>query len=138
MKLCEETVTVFNARVDPETGGRAYRPTVIAGASWYETQAEKADAQGGLVSADRVIIRIPADADAGGKRWAEPVEYRAAASADGLWTLNGGDVIVKGAVAGDGWTPARLRAEYPGCATVVGVADNRRAPRAPHWRVIGR
>ena len=120
MKLCNDTITVFNARVDPETGGNGWEPTVIAGCSWFATDASTVDAsKGGLVAANKVTVRIPAPA----------------APAD--LSLKNGDIIVRGDASGvDGPTPPKLKKLYDAdCATVLGVTDNRRAPNAPHWRV---
>jgi hypothetical protein len=127
---------VFNARVDPEQGGNVWEPTVINGASWYLTDASTVDAsKGGLVAANKATVRIPEGADAGGKAYADPITYANAEDVSGLWTLQAGDVIVKGEVTGASWTPARLKAAYADCVTVLGVTDNRRAPKAPHWKV---
>ena len=136
MKLCNDTITVFNARVDPDVGGNVWIPTVITGAGWYLTDASTVDAsKGGLVAANKATIRIPAEADFGRKVYADPVSYASAEDVSGLWTLKGGDIVVKAAVTGDDWTPAKLKAAYAECVTVLAVTDNRRAPRAPHWRV---
>lgn len=157
MRLCNETITVFNARVDPGTGGKAWVPTVIAGAGWYATDATTVDgARGGLVAADRVTVRIPEDADAGGKAYVDPVAYAGAESVEGVWTLANGDVVVRGEVASpsapspsaqaltpppegeaSAWTPAALKRAFAECVTVLAVTDNRRAPNARHWRVVG-
>ena len=138
MKLCNDTITVFNARVDPNVGGNVWIPTVIVGASWYLTDASTVDAsKGGLVAANKATIRIPVEPDTGGKAYADPVSYASAEDVSGLWTLKGGDIVVRAAVTGDDWTPARLKAAYAECVTVLAVTDNRRAPRAPHWRVTG-
>ena len=138
MKLCNDTITVFNARVDPEVGGNVWIPTVIAGASWYLTDAATVDAsKGGLVAANKATIRIPVDADTGGKAYADPVSYAKAEDVSGLWTLKGGDIIVRAALEGTDWTPAELKATYSECVTVLAVTDNRRAPNAKHWRVTG-
>ena len=136
MKLCSDTITVFNARVDPDVGGNVWIPTVIIGAGWHLTDASTVDAsKGGLVAANKATIRIPVDADFGGKAYADPVSYASADDVSGLWTLKGGDIVVKGEVTGDDWTPAKLKAAYAECVTVLGVTDNRRAPHAAHWRV---
>ena len=122
MKLCNDVITVFNARVDPDVGGNAWTPTVITGASWYMTDASTIDAsKGGLVAANKVIVRIPAEAAPEG------------------FGLKAGDIIVKGDVSVTPTpTPAKLKKLYgEDCATVLGVTDNRRAPNAPHWRVTG-
>jgi hypothetical protein len=137
VKLCNDTVTVFNARVDPDAGGNVWTPTVIAGASWYLTDASTVDAsKGGLVAANKATIRITEGADTGGKAYADPIAYRDAEDVSGLWTLQDGDIIVKGdASATTDPTPAKLKKAYADCGTVLGVTDNRRAPNAPHWKV---
>ena len=139
MKLCNDVITVFNARVDPDVGGNVWAPTVITGASWYMTDASTVDtSKGGLVAANKVTIRIPENANTGGKTYADPLTYADAESVSGLWTLANGDVIVKGdASATANPTPAKLKKAYADCVTVLGVTDNRRAPNAPHWRVVG-
>ena len=80
-------------------------------------------------------MRIPEGADAGGKAYADPITYANAEDVSGLWTVQAGDVIVKGEVTGASWTPARLKAAYADCVTVLAVTDNRRAPHGKHWRV---
>ena len=138
MKLCNDTITVFNARVDPEVGGNVWVPTVITGVSWFATDASTVDAsKGGLVAANKATIRIPVEAGTGGKQYTDPVSYASAEDVSRLWTLKGGDIVVKDEVVGADWTPAKLKAAYADCVTVLGVTDNRRAPNAPHWRVTG-
>lgn len=135
MKLCNDTVTVFNARVDPATGANVWTATVITGASWYMTDASTVDAsKGGLVAANKATVRIPEE------------------NAPEGFSLKAGDVIVKGSVpltetvtvngvsstVAIDWTPAKLKKAWGAdCVTVLGVTDNRRAPNAPHWRVTG-
>ena len=138
MKRCDETVTVYNARVDPATRTEVYAPTVLRGLSWRcETAAKVAD--GGLKAANVFALRIPEDVDMGGKTYVDPADYRRAQDVDGLWTLGKGDVIVKGEASENGQTPARLRALFGGerVMTVLGVTDNRGAPNGRHWKVIG-
>ena len=136
MRLCDETITLFNARRDGDSGGFRYVPTVIAGCSWHCRQRCAVEAGGGLAAADEYVVRIPADADFGGRRFVDPVTWRAGGDED-CFTIHGGDIAVKGAVSGDGWTPARLKAAHAECFTVLGVTDNRRAPRGGHWKITG-
>ena len=136
MKLCNDTITVFNARVDPDVGGNVWVPTVITGASWFATDASTVDAsKGGLVAANKATIRIPVDAGTGGKQYTDPVSYASAEDVSGLWTLKGGDIVVKAALEGDDWTPAKLKKDYADCVVILGVTDNRRAPNGKHWRI---
>lgn len=122
VKLCDETITLFHACVDPETGGNAWTLTTVSGASWYMTDTSTVDTgKGGLVAANKVTVRIPAEAPP-----------------DGL-VLSNGDIVVKGDASGvENPTPAKLKKLYGAdCATVLGITDNRRAPNAPHWRITG-
>lgn len=134
MNLCNETITVFNKRVVNHE--YVYYPTVIDGVSWWgrinTTVGEK-----GLLAANSITIRIPVDADFGGKTYVEPKAYASAASVEGIFTLADGDIIIKGTVAVAPMTPAELKAAFDGFITVLGVTDNRRAPNAPHFRVVG-
>ena len=134
MRGCSETITLFNARRDGETGGFVYLPTVIAGCSWHRGQRVAIDAEGGLAAADEATVRIPVDADFGGRAYVDPVAWRAGGEG---FTLQGGDIAVKGRVTGDDWTPAALKAAFAECFTVLGVTDNTGAPRGGHWRLTG-
>ena len=134
MKLCGETITVFNQRWDDDVGDQVYWPTTISGVSWHATQAETVDPKGGLVMANKAVIRIPEEVASG---YTDPIAYHAANDPEGLWTLEGGTIIIKGEAEGNTWTPARLKAAFADCVTVLGVTDNRRAPNAPHFKVVG-
>ena len=137
MKLCNETITVFNQRYDADLGDNVLIPTTITGTSWFGTAAEAVDAEGGLKEASKIIIRIPASANAGGKAYADPLTWKNAEDASGLWTLQGGDLIVKGTAEGNDWTQKRLGQTFAGICKVLAVTDNRRAPNAPHFKVVG-
>ena len=136
MRLCGDAITVFNARVDPQTRCEAYAPTVLRGCRWFARRGAKA-AEGGLKGDELLVVRVPIDVDAGGRRYTEPRDYHAAASVDGLWTLQPGDVVVKGVVAGTD-TPAQLRVRFADAFTVLRVTDSRSAPRGKHWKIEGR
>lgn len=135
MILCNETVTVFNARLDQEKGYDVYIPTVITGVSWFCEIASTVDSSG-LKAANKYHIRIPVDADFSGKAYADPLAY-AAGDADSLFTLKTGDIIVKGAIEESGLKPADLQKRCGEIVTILGVTDNRRAPNSPHWKVVG-
>lgn len=133
MKLCNETITVFNARYDADTGYDVYVPTVITGTSWYCEIASNVDSSG-LKAANKFTVRIPADADFSGKEYADPITYRETGS-DSLFTLANGDIVVKGSVNEEGLLPKQMQERYESF-TILGVSDDRRA-RAPHWKVVG-
>lgn len=131
MNLCDETITVFNARDDPDRD--VCVPTLICGVSWFCEIASTVDE--GLQAANRYIIRIPVDADFGGKRYVEPADWPTALEA---FTLQNGDIIVKGdATSVQNPRPATIKTLFPEMVTILGVTDNRRAPEAPHWKIVG-
>ena len=135
MKLCNETVTIFNKRVDSTTGAYMYYPTVISGVSWFCEIASVVDGTG-IHAANRYTIRIPIDANFRNAKYVDAIAYREADDVDGLFTLAQGDVIVRAAVELN-MSLAQLQSNYAECCTILGVTDNRRAPNAPHFKVVG-
>lgn len=133
VQLCNETITVFNSRMDEDKGYDVYKPTVINGVSWHCEIASTVDSTG-LKAANKFTIRIPADADFSGKAYAEPSVY-AGGDPNNLFTLKNGDIIVKGALTGD-LSLKQITAQAEDLVKVLGVTDNRRA-KAPHWKVVG-
>ena len=134
MNLCNETITVFNAKLNTTTDKDEYHGTVIRGASWYAEIISTV--KDGLQAANKFVIRIPENADFSGKSYATPAAYAAAQSVDSLFTLMNGDIVVRGAITAKNLRPADLHKSYE-AFTVLGVTDNRRAPHAPHWKVVG-
>ena len=132
MNLCTDTITVFNKRVDD--GSYVYYPTVIANVSWYGKVLTSVGDKG-LIAENMYTIRVPIEADFGGKSYVNPVEYAGADSADGIFTFDIGDVVIKGEVSAP-MTLAELRATHYEFCTVMRVTDNRRAPNAPHWKLV--
>lgn len=134
MNLCNETITVFNPKLNVTTGKDEYHGTVISGVSWFSEIVSTVNE--GLKAANKFTIRIPADADFGGKVYADPRAYASAEDVSGLFTLRDGDIVVRGAVTDTGLRPAKLHNNYD-AFTILGVTDNRRVPNAPHWKVVG-
>ena len=135
MKLCNEAITIFNAQVDGTKGTNVYAPTIIRGVSWFCDIASNVDSSG-LKAANRFTIRIPVDADFSGKSYVPPAVYATGDPAT-CFTIKNGDIIIKGEVAVQGMKPTDLRKSFDEYVTVLGVTDNRRAPNAPHWKVVG-
>lgn len=135
MKLCNETITVFNAKQDPSTGDDVYLKSIIIGASWFGEIVSNVDSSG-LKVANKFTVRIPVNADFRGKTYLDPKEFERTGT-DQNFTLQSGDIIVRGAVIPDGLRPADLQAQYSDVFTVLSVTDDRRAPNAKHWKVVG-
>lgn len=135
MNLCNDTITVFNAKLNPDTGSDDYNATIITGVSWFCEIVSNVD-NSGLKAANKFTIRIPETADFSSKAYAAPLEYANAADVSGLFTLRNGDIVVHGAVAEPSLRPAALHKKYE-AFTILGVTDSRRARNAPHWKVVG-
>ena len=135
MNLCNDIITVFNAKYNPATDIDEYIPTIITGVSWFCEIVSNVDSSG-LKAANKFTIRIPETANFGGKTYAAALDYAAAEDASGLFTLRNGDIIVHGSVTDADPRPAALHKKYE-AFTILGVTDNRRARNAPHWKVVG-
>ncbi len=136
MKLCNETITVFNAHLDRVTRNDVFHGTVIRNVSWYSDVISNVGPSG-LQAANRYTIRIPTDADFGGKTYVDPLTYAKTEDVEGLFTLGNGDVIVRGEVVIPTALPADLHKQNE-AFTVLSVTDDRRALHAPHWKVVGK
>ena len=135
MKECNETITVFNTRLDDDKGYDLYVPTIIRGVSWFCEIASNVDSSG-LKAANKFIIRIPVDADFSDKAYVPPAAY-AGGDPTSVFTLGQGDIIVHGEETAS-LNPAQLQEKYGEIVTILGVTDNTRRPHAKHWRVTGK
>lgn len=136
MRLCNETITVFNALTNPDKGYEEYHGTIISGVSWYCDIASNVDSSG-LKAANKFTIRIPADADFGNKTYLDPVAYASAAAPAEYFTLASGTIIIRGAAQTEGMKPSDLKKQYTDFFTVLGITDNRRAAHGKHFKVVG-
>ena len=135
MKLCDDTVTIYNAKRNTAADTDVYSRTVISGVSWYGGMKSTVD-DSGLKAANQFTIRIPVAAYAQGKSYVDPITYAALSNVSAYFTLSAGDLIVRG-VGGADLRPAAIRKTYPDVTTILAVIDNRRTSRAPHWKVVG-
>ena len=133
MREANETITVFNAKVDGD-GFDVWYPSTIRGVSWHARVASTVTADG-LRAANEVTIRIPATADLGGKTYVEPVTYPDSDPAS-TFTLQQGSMVIRG-VEPQALSQSELMAKYGQCLTIVGVTDNRHRPREPHIKIVG-
>lgn len=135
MQQCNETITVLNRRINPDTRLDEWIPTVIHGVSWHSKIVANVT-QAGLKAADTATVRIPVDADTGGRSYLTPQAYKAAESTSEAYTLARGDILVRAEIT-ESMTPAQAQAAYEDVVTIISVTDNTRRPRAPHRKVVG-
>ena len=126
---------MFNKWLDDD-GYDVWEPTSIRGVSWY-SNVETVVSEKGLLAANKYILRIPENAQVlYSKAFVEPKAYQDS-DKSASWTLQQGDVIVKGTVTSPK-TLKELKEEHDDLVTILGVTDNRRAPNAPHWKAVGK
>lgn len=135
MNLCNETITVFNHKLDKVQGYDVLNGTVISGVSWYGSR-QSGSTSNGLRRSDSTIVRIPTDADFGGASYVDSKAYAEMDDVSGVFTLKPDDIIVHGSVETDGQTAAQLHGAYE-TMVIMSVTDDRRAPNAPHFKVTG-
>lgn len=135
MRWCDESITLYNAIFDAEADRDRYIRTVINGVHWFCEVVTTVDASG-LRAADRYIVRIPVEADASGKQYADPISY--AVDQEDRFTLRPGDIIVRGIAAEEDPRPTDLQRAYDDCITILSITDSTHAPNAPHWKVVGK
>ena len=136
MKLCTETITIYNAKYDTATGYDVYNRSVISGVSWFCDIASNVDGSG-LKAANKFIIRIPVTADFRGRSYLPPNEYAETATPENYFTLREGDLIVRGEATEENPRPAELHKNYSEVATILRITDDRRGQYARHWKVVG-
>ncbi len=139
MKLCTDTITVYNHQIDTSTGDDVFNATTIRGVSWYFHNSASPQVKG-LKEADGCTVRIPITAQCD-KAYLPPAAY-AGADPGSAYTLQPGDIIVRGegpdGGAAYGVRPAEILSAGHEHFTVTGVTDNRGAGRqSPHWKVVG-
>lgn len=132
MKECNQTITVFNRRFDKASGLDVWTPTVISGVSWHE-QTDTAVTESGLKSAKKCTVRIPADADTGGKHFVAASAYADSDPAQ-TFTLTAGDILVRG--IHEAYTTSAGIRNLPDKVTILGLTDNRQKPRGRHFKVV--
>ncbi len=135
MELCNDVVTLYNARYDREADKTVYVGTVLRGVHVFRTMKSSVS-KDGLVSADTLTVRIPFSVNASGKEYADPDGYASASNVSGMFTLNEGDYLIPDAVLITNPTVADLKKKHA-AVTILGVTDNRSAPRGKHWKVVG-
>ena len=130
--IVNSDITVFNKRYDRAERTERFYGTQIRGTSSGSKELSKSDAY---------TIRIPADADTSGKKYADQKAYSELDDTvfSGYWTLQPGAIIVQGLVDLETATETELRQSYPEVIFVRNFTDNRSrgSSSMKHWRVGG-
>ena len=131
-----KTITVYNKYEDSD-GLITYYRRVLHDCFWKETN-NKVSVSNVTLQSNNHIIRIPQSAD-----YLPPAEWQALADKTGKFTLQTGDIIVKGDIAfeidelEDGQRLNDFLAQYrQGAAEIVSINDDTDLPNA-HYFVRG-
>ena len=133
-------ITIYNKWFNKATRLDEWKRVPVKGVNWYGGQAVTVT-DNGLQSADTYTVRIPITSAPPGRAFALPEDWAAcAAGALGqLWTLQAGDIVVRGLIDEDIEKAADVTGKYGQCFMVTGWKDNRRgSPAIQHWRIDGK
>lgn len=133
-------ITIFNKRYVREERTEKFVATQIKGVSFYSRKGTSSGNQDRNPK-DAYTIRIPDTADTSGKAYAEQMEYSCMDDEifPGYWTIQRGDIIVRGLSELEEATETELKQSYPDVITVTNFTDNRGrcSTCMMHWRIGG-
>ena len=132
--LTNADITIYNHKYNKNTRLDDWIRTVIRGVHFYEDNKVSVGDKG-LNSAKLCKIRIPENAEC--KRSYIPEdEYFAAADVSQYWTLQDGDIVVRGVCNIEIEKPADLKNRHVKYYKINSWSDNRFGGQ-PHWRIGG-
>jgi hypothetical protein len=91
-------MTIYNKYIDPSTRTEKYQRTQIKCVMWENRKAANTLRSGGQIATDQARVFIP---KANGANYVKPKAWQALVTKTGKWTLQEGDVIVKGLITTD-------------------------------------
>jgi hypothetical protein len=129
-------ITVYNKYIDSPTRSEKYQRAEIRDVAWESRKAANVRATGGQMFADQATVYIPQQR---GANYLLPVTWQALAVKTGKWTLQIGDVIVRGIVTdaiNDNFTMTALKAKYDS-VLVISSVDTMDGGSADmhHWQI---
>ena len=124
-------ITIYNQYIDPETRFPKWQRAEVFNCVWQGVSAiSKFKEQ---VPADTILILIPS---ASGLAYQEPIAWQA--DKDSGWTLQEGDVIVRGLTEDeitDDFTITDLRKSHQYVAQIASIAHRGQGRFTAHWEV---
>lgn len=125
-------MTVYNKITSTS---ESWQRTVIYDVAWEYRKAANV-IKSGLIEADKAAIYIPW---ARGTNYLKPFAWQALASKTGKWTLQAGDIVVKGAVTDEitgGFTISSLIRKYDDVLKITSIDTMDMGSQAMwHWQV---
>lgn len=144
-----DAVTVFNGRLDKETKRTKYIPTLIRGVSYVEAKGTTVTNNGVWSDDVQYKIRVPLIAVVqDGRQYIPALKYTQldGNGAVNHWTINKGDLVIKGEYAGDNLLlcedeiSAYAKEQGLDLIRVTEYADNTSGGSlyTRHWRIGGK
>lgn len=135
--LTNANITIMNRKRRERS--EVLMPTVIKNVSWHSV---KATASGNMADGkDSVKVRIPIDADFGGKTYIDSIAYESMSEeeAKAHWTLSPNDIVVRGIVDGEDLTQTELLKSNQNVFLINDFSDNTDmgSDAIRHWRIGG-
>jgi hypothetical protein len=128
--------TVYNKYINAATRTEQWQRTQIAGVAWENRKAANVLASGGNIQVDQATVYIPF---ARGTNYLAPRAWQALVSKTGKWTLQEGDVIVRGLVTDEIsslFTITALEKKYDDVLTISSVDFmDMGSTSMQHWQV---
>lgn len=140
MQMANEDITIYNKWYNRETRLDEWIRTQISGVSWHSGQAVTVGDKG-LFSANTYTVRIPVSSTPCGIEFVLPENYsvKEKSSLSEFWTIQSGDIVVKGLVDDEIKKASDITQKYSNAFVVTGWKDNRRGPLSTqHWRIDGK
>ncbi len=132
--LSNADITLYNrAGGSPVTFYRTH----LRGVYFEDVKSQHVNKQG-AVTADSMLLLIPAGVNAGGKGFVGQKAFAAATDRATMWTLSEGDIVVRGIVTDSITSQSDLEKLYDTVRKITAVIDNRHgSPAVRHWEVSG-
>lgn len=128
-------LTIYNKSVDPLARGEVWTRHQVTNVAWENCKAANV-IRSGLLDADKVTVYIPA---ARGVDYLSPLAWQTLFNKNGKWTLQIGDVIVRGLVEDEinpGFTISDLKRKYDDVLTIRSVDSMDLGSLAlRHWQI---
>ena len=128
--------TIYNKAIDPATRSEVYFRTVLSEVYWENRRAVNKLSSGGDLAADKVLVLIPM---ALGENHLAPLAWQALEDKSGKWTLQTGDLIVRGVVLEEitgEFTVSDLKRKYDDVLAIKSVDRmDTGSARVRHWQV---
>jgi hypothetical protein len=135
-------ITIYNKYIS--SGAEKYQRAAVVAVAWENRKARNVLATGGDIAANQATIYIPW---ARGTDYIGPKAWQALSVKTGKWTLQNGDIVVRGVIADEihdavvsppsaAFTPTMLKAKYDDVLTISSVDTmNGGSVGMWHWQI---